>query len=181
MRVINLNYSFSHVPPVMRRGRHALILLQDKNGGYVLGHKKVYPEGIVRMVGGGIDPNEDPQLGASRELQEELGIAVSPQQLTPLVEIIAQVEGPENEYTFITFVYFYQLIDEALHPADDIEAIRTLNRNEFKELIERFRNLPTELFGTVKDPEYQFRWSDYGSFYAEVHASALEEADRTHA
>ena len=181
MRTINLKYTFSHVPPVMRRGRHALILLKDSNGLYVLGHKKVYPEGIVRMVGGGIDPNEDPQVGASRELHEELGIDVSPQQLTPLVEIIATVEGPENEYTFVTFVYFYQLSDETLHPADDIEAIRALNRNEFEELIERFRNLPTELFGTEKDPEYQFRWSDYGSFYAEVHASAVEESKRIHA
>lgn len=162
----------------MRRGRHALILLRDRHGSYVLGHKSAYPEGISRMVGGGIESDEDPHLGAARELEEELHISAGREELIPLAEVIAQIEGPENEYTFITYVYFFQMQDEVLQPSDDIQDIRLLKPAEMHELINRFRELPDTLVSRDGKPELAFRWSDYGALYAEIHRIALEEAER---
>lgn len=162
----------------MRRGRHALILLRDRNGRYILGHKSAYPEGISRMIGGGIDPEEDPHSGAARELAEELQIHTPVESLIPLAEIIAQIQGTENEYTFITFVYLFELGDEVLTPSDDIQDIRSFSAEEMLTLIERYHTLPDTLVSRNGDPATAFRWSDYGALYGEIHRIALEEAQR---
>lgn len=70
-----------------------------KGGKYILlkrsPHKKYVPN-VVHPVGGKIEPNENPYLGAQRELLEETGITVTNMRLEAVVLSIKPIPG-ENE------------------------------------------------------------------------------------
>lgn len=57
------------------RDRTVLVLCRDREGNFLLGAKPTYfPEGIVRMLGGGVDDDETVADAAKREVREEMGI-----------------------------------------------------------------------------------------------------------
>lgn len=70
-----------------------------KDGKYLLlkrsPHKRYIPN-VVHPVGGKIEPNENPYLGAQRELLEEAGITVTNMRLEAVVLSIKPIKG-ENE------------------------------------------------------------------------------------
>lgn len=178
-----LHFSFTHVPPVMKRGRHALIMVIDEHGKFVLGQKEIYPPGIVRFVGGGLEGNEDPKVGAARELEEELGIRVHPSALNQVSTIISQIdeESTKKQYNFTTYLYSYHCDSQDLAADDDLDGIKHLSIKEMEELISTYASLSSELITlTSKNPlipeEDQFRWSDYGKLYGEIHRIGLEFA-----
>lgn len=175
MRSYSFHFSFDHIPMVMTRKRHAMLVLVNQKGQYVLGKKDAYPEGISRFVGGGIDEGEDAAVGVARELQEELGVVVAPSALIPLAHLINTVSLPDKPDTmFETFLYGYVLHDEVLQSADDLDGIAYLNSEEMEQLIARFASLPTDLV-SPKGGDAPFRWSDYGNFAAKVHRIGVDE------
>jgi ADP-ribose pyrophosphatase YjhB (NUDIX family) len=182
MKTYQLHFAFTHVPPVLRRGRHALILLQNEDGNYVLGAKKLYPQGIFRLVGGGIEGEEDPTTGAVRELQEEFGLKYSRDQLTPLAQIRATISETSTgrAYEFTTFLYLAHCVQKDLHPSDDLDGMETFSREEVNALVDRFYDLSDELVSLkgkyAEQDEWAFRWSDYGKYYGRVHEIAMELA-----
>lgn len=160
---------------VMTRKRHAMLVLVNQKGKYVLGKKHAYPEGISRFVGGGIDESEDATVGASRELQEELGFVVDPTALIPLAHLTNTVSLPNKPDTvFETFLYGYVLGDEKLIPGDDLDGIAYLNSEEMEQLIQRFKSLPNDVVHP-RTGDAPFRWSDYGNFAAKVHRIGVDE------
>lgn len=160
---------------VMTRKRHAMLVLVNQKGQYLLGAKHAYPEGISRFVGGGIDENEDSAVGAARELQEELGVVVAPGNLIPLAHLTNTVSLPNKpDITFETFLYGYVLHDEKLSPSDDLDGLTYLNSEEMELLIKRFESLSTDVV-TPKTSDGPFRWSDYGNFSAKVHRIGVDE------
>lgn len=174
-----LTYSFDHVPPVLTRNRHALIVVKDAQGKYILGGKRMYPENIYRFVGGGIDSHEDPLQGAARELHEELGIQPLPNQLKEIALISARIRetSSNNEYHFSTHLFKINLTQENAHliPGDDLDTLVAYSASQLNELISRFRSLPNNLITVgAKSPSQPFRWSDYGAFYAKVHEIGLK-------
>lgn len=172
VRHYHFSFSFDVIPPVLQRGRHALIVLRDTDGKFVLGAKNIYPEGIVRFVGGGLDDAEPAEIGAARELEEEVGVRVDPPELRLLAEITADIISPERTMPFTTFLFFYDLGDVELHPADDLDGIVHLTLEEMKQLINHYAHLPKEIID-IGDGGNPFRWSDYGAYYGKVHQIAL--------
>lgn len=65
-------------------------------------------DGLWIVPGGGIRPAETPQQGAARELQEEVGLKVSPQQLKSLGESQYRQNG-FNYHCHIFYVEFDNL------------------------------------------------------------------------
>lgn len=180
MNTYDLHFSFTHVPPVLRRGRHALILLENETGKYILGAKNIYPQGIYRLVGGGLESGEDPHAGAVRELNEEFGLSYTREQLLPLTEIRAEIieTGTGKRYTFVTYLYHASCQMADLHPSDDLDGMKEFTREEINALVDRYYDLPDTLIkiaGKYGDQdEWAFRWSDYGKFYGRVHEIAME-------
>jgi 8-oxo-dGTP pyrophosphatase MutT (NUDIX family) len=171
-------FSFDPIPPVMLRGRQGLIVVRSADGKYIMGRKRAYPEGIVRFVGGGIEEGEDSTVGAMRELHEELGVRVSPEQLKPLAEITSEITGKDKKVTFICYLYEWRATDEKLNPADDLDGLAFLSKEEMRTLVEKFQSLSTELIlGFTGDPK--FRWSDYGKYFSEVHRIGLELSEQS--
>ncbi len=170
MIIHSVTLQVQKVPPIMTRKRHVLILLEDKNHRYILGHKKMYPKGISRMIGGGVDPHETFFNAAKREVYEELRYFVPRQDLLELAEVHAKITDAEGQtYTFNTAIYSAHLDRQPLFPGDDLDGIVRLSEPEYLRLIQRYRNLPKEI-----DPEFNFAWYDYGQLYGPIHQLAWE-------
>jgi len=171
---ITLKLNVQTMPPIFLRKRHALILVRDQNGKFVLGSKNIYPQGIDRLVGGGIEPDEDPQEGAARELAEELGLELRPDELVPLAkvtaEIKAEIKHEARDITFVTYIYFFQVADQVLEPDDDLDGLAYLTEAELLSLIKAYQKLPKTI-----DSKEGFAWFDYGQLYSQIHQIALDE------
>lgn len=175
MDTIELSYTFTHVPGVMTRGRHVLIMIHDHDGKYVLGSKQIYPEGIYRFVGGGVDEGEDMSEAAARELEEETGIVAGPGAFGEVATFVAHIHETSTgkHYDFETELYAYQLSEaDEMAAADDLDDLAHLDDKEMLALIKRYDGLSKELDTSLGgDP---ISWSDYGKFYGKVHEVGYE-------
>lgn len=178
MQEIECSFTFSHIPPVLRRKRHVLILLTDGTA-FFLGTKPIYPTGIYRMVGGGLNEGEDASAGALRELYEETGIERDTSTLHELLVFRSNITENSSGQTvqFTTTVFWTHCSQDEIHPSDDITKVGTFDKKSLQELIKRYHALDTTLQifpGKYADLEStQFRWSDYGAYYGKLHELAL--------
>lgn len=177
--VYEVSFSFSHVPSVMKRGSHALIALKDKDGNFILGTKHIYPAGIYRLIGGGMDEGEKPVAAAIRETEEEVGIKLRPDQLKYLAIVTAEIdeESTRQHFTFTTHLFCAIVDSDQLVPADDLDGLQILNPDAMTQLISRYFSLSDELV-TLDKPSGEkqpqmFRWKDYGKLYGQLHQFAL--------
>jgi 8-oxo-dGTP pyrophosphatase MutT (NUDIX family) len=173
----NITASFQIQKPFgnLYRKETVLIVVTDKEGRFVMGNKpKYYPEGITRLLGGGVDQEEKPIAAAVRELTEEVGIKASPSQLNHLADIAIDATTPDNrDFHTIVHIFSYRVESEEMVAGDDVADFKYLNEVGFRELINNFKSLPQSLWQT-KDGE-DFSWGDYGKIYGLVHEVALEE------
>jgi len=159
------------VPPVFKRNRHVVVLLQDLSDRFVLGQKKVYPKGIVRMVGGGVEKYEPFFKAATREVYEELNYYISRKDLTELAQVVARITDDQGQViTFRTAIYFAQLERKPISPSDDLDGIVRLTEPEYLHLIQQYKRLSKEI-----DPAFNFSWYDWGQLYSYIHQVAWEE------
>lgn len=158
----------------LEREQHVLILCYDQTGKFWLGSKpKFYPEGIYRLVGGGVDQGETSLEAAIRETQEELGLTVTSTDLQPLSEIILHATTGEEEYHFTTTVYALRIDPAKVKPGDDIESLVPLNDDEYQQLIQLYLNLDESL--EFAQGEYRHFWQDYGKVYGPIHELARQD------
>jgi ADP-ribose pyrophosphatase YjhB (NUDIX family) len=170
-KTISLNLRVQYVPPVAQRKRHVLILLRDSNHRYILGKKNIYPSGIFRMVGGGVEKNEAYRPAAARELHEELKVFIPPRKLQELVKVIAHItDATQKVWIFTTVIFFYQLEGQGILPSDDLDGVVRLTEAEVEQLIHHFNQLSREVL-----PQENFSWYDYGQLYGTIHRIAFEE------
>jgi len=156
------------------RDRTALILCRDGKGNYILGASDQYPEGIVRMVGGGIDTSETVAEGAMRELSEEIGVTVEPKEMIELAEVYVTGDYNGKQYKHRVFVYFFNSKKDDYLAGDDVDDVVSLSEKEYRELVQTFLHLKDDyLYDNQKGTIYS--WGDYGKVYGFVHQVALDE------
>ncbi len=154
------------------RKSHVLILVVNKEGNFVLGKKKdFYPNRIARMLGGGINEDEDSIHSAKREIQEELMISISLASFKPLGVVITKDVTKEGDMEMQTWIYSVGIPDSSkIKPSDDISGIQIFTPERYILLVEEMTNLSGE-FITDK---FSFFWSDWGKIYAPIHKHAPE-------
>jgi len=157
----------------MARDRHVLFVIKDEAGKYLLGAKPdFYPKGIFRFSGGGVEPSETPIQAAVREAAEELNLSITAQNLTPLAEITTEAIFQGRPVKNVTTLFLLQIDNlNAIEAGDDIAYLERMTRDELQSLVERYRNLPDEVF---YDDGYEMYWRDYGEMYAFIHQVALD-------
>lgn len=157
------------------RDRHVLILVRDGNGKYLLGGKNEYPLGLVRMLGGGVDKDENVRIAAMRELVEELNVQVTDQDLAEIARIDTHaVDEDGHEYSLMTYLYYFQLTDEEYSAGDDVSDIVALDLEDLSKLADKYESIPADL----KSEDEGFYWEDYGKVYGPIHRIAYNEAKK---
>ncbi len=157
------------------RKKLALIAVRDLDGKILIGSKpNFFPEGISRMLGGGIQEDEDERLGALRELEEELGVTATVDELKPLLQINVHAEDKDgNIFDNSTFIYFYQLKDNNYKAGDDVKSIVKLTVDELYELGEKYEALAGDNW--YNGIEGKHSWGDYGKVYGPIHKYTAEK------
>lgn len=169
MQDFSLNLRMNIVPTVAQRGRHALILLRNSAGNFILGTKNIYPPGISRMAGGGIEEGEEPNKAAPRELAEETGLNANENDLIHLATIVANITDAHEKLTlFTTYLYFYDCGNQAYTASDDLQGLVELSETQLEELIQLYFALPK-----LVDSQINAAWYDYGLLYGRIHQIAL--------
>jgi 8-oxo-dGTP pyrophosphatase MutT (NUDIX family) len=150
-----------------------LVLNQDKK--WILGKKpNFYPQGVVRMLGGGVDKGEDFLTAAQREFSEETGILVEKDQFIPLVQINVTAKtnsGEDGEASFPVYLLKY---DSVLKANDDVKGFAFLDDEELRQLITKFKELPN----TLIPGETKATWFDYGKIWSVIHEAAFNSAQK---
>jgi 8-oxo-dGTP pyrophosphatase MutT (NUDIX family) len=172
MQEIVIDLKLATLPPIMLRGQHALIVVTDNEKKFVLGVKKFYPEGIYRLVGGGIEEGEEPLPAAIRELQEELGVTAAAEEFTMLAKIIANIDADSHSerVQFVTYLFHYKT-GSHLYPSSDLDGVVRFSKENMAALIKRYQLLSPEI-----DSEKGFAWADYGQLYSQIHQIALDKS-----
>lgn len=165
--IITRQVTLTTMPPVFLRGEHVPVLIRNQDNMFILGTKEMYPEGIARLVGGGLD-EDTPLKGAIREVQEELQIALTPDQLTPLARVAYHISHSED--IVFTAHLFFASIDQPVHPSDDLDGIIELSELELEKLIEKYAQLTSQTL-----PDLGFSWKDYGIIFGDLHQIALDK------
>lgn len=173
MPVRTFSLTLKTVPPVAKRKKHVLILLHDQNNHYLLGTKDVYPPGIYRMVGGGMEKGETPLQSAVRELHEELQIAVPEEDLQVLGTVVTHIASGEEKFIFTSHIFFLELKDHGIVPNDDLDGVVHIDPIDCEGLLQRYK-----LLSPVIDYVHKFSWFDYGQIYGPIHAFAFQQAKK---
>lgn len=151
-----------------------LIAAQDNDGNILIGAKPYFfPPTISRLLGGGVDEGESFEQAALRELEEELGIKIESDELTPLVlfETTATDEDGK-EYYNETAIFQANIGDQSYRAGDDVKQIIKMTPDEVFELGERYEQLPDVLW--YNGEEGLYAWADYAKLYGPVHKITAE-------
>ncbi len=145
------------------RRRGEIILAVPRPGNHLLLHtKSTYPEGIYRLPGGGVNPEESVEHAARREAHEELGAEMSPRRFIGVIENVFKLNGEERTYP--SYLFGAPELDQPPRVLDESEKI-----SGFKDIV------PNELEGVIRSlttlsPE----WQPWGRFRAGPHEMLLE-------
>lgn len=166
MKIYDLNFKFKTMPEIFLRGEHVQAVIKDENGKFLLGKKNIYPEGISRFVGGGLE-EENPLCGMVRELEEELCVKIRENRLVPLAKIVCHIQHTQN-IVFTTHLFFVKITQPVI-ASSDLDGLKYLDEGEFNQLIENYQNLTDSSI-----PKFDYSWADYGQVFAQIHQIGLD-------
>ncbi len=153
------------------RDRTVLVLIKNSKDKYLFGVKKFYPKEIKRMIGGGVNKDEEVLEAAVRELQEELGISVLQSELLSLAEF--NISGKYKGEVFKTSIFtcYLDIGDKAYIPGDDVSAVAEFTEVECQGIAEEMMSVDETSF--FENGENSFSWADYGKVYGYVLKQSL--------
>jgi 8-oxo-dGTP pyrophosphatase MutT (NUDIX family) len=144
-----------------RRGE--IVLAIENNKGEILLHtKSFYPDGVFRMMTGGIHYDESVLHGLQREAMEETG-AVLPS-ITPVAVLFYTFMHENQRVPFISYLFHTRISELEPKPQDteeNISAFRWVDMNGLQSTIDQLLNLAQE-------------WEDWGRMRSLCHLLLLE-------
>lgn len=155
------------------RDRTVLVVFKDSVGRYLLGASEQYPDGIVRLMGGGVDNNEELLPAVVREVKEETNLDITPDELVELAQVKIVGNFQNQTYTHTVNIYYLNSKKDDLIAGDDVSNIVAYSEEEYNKLISSFKNLEPSYLSSEDGDGYS--WGDYGKVYAFVHQVALDE------
>jgi 8-oxo-dGTP pyrophosphatase MutT (NUDIX family) len=165
---ITLEVKINHPFGNLFRKRHVMLIPRYPDDTILIGEKKNhYPEGILRFIGGGVDPEETPLQAAIREAEEELKLHLTESYLTPLVTIHTIAQTDDQEYKLTTYFYYFTVTTE-ITPSDDITDAKRIAVNQLQEIATNYNNLSDSNW-LIEPNGYKHSWGDYGKVYGPIH------------
>lgn len=175
MEKINITFAVTKAFGNLYRKKCVLIAAEDSQGKILIGAKPYfYPPTIARLLGGGVDEDEDLAVAAARELEEELNVTVDPASLTPLALFATSATDEDGkEFYNETAIYHVSIGDSTYEAGDDVKQIEKLSIDELYKLGERYEALPEVLW--YKGEEGTYSWADYAKLYGPLHKITAEK------
>ena len=145
-----------------RRGE-VVMVVPNKQGQIWLHTKSFYPEGVFRLMTGGLEAAEKPQKAMQREVEEETGFKTKIDRCLAVITYTLN----DNEVTlpFVSYVFLTSPASGLPHPKDPKEAITEFQSVAPADLPEVTRQLRS-LSGV---------FADWGVFRAIAHETAWRQ------
>ena len=170
--LFNINLASEPFENLRYRDRTVLLVLRNSKGEFILEGSRFYPPGIYRLLGGGVEADENPIEAALREMQEETGIRLPSDVFHEIAEITVNGFYKNNKYSMTSYIYDVRTpIDKFEQSAEVIDTI-TLSLENFKLLIDRCNNISADKIHNL--PDYSYSWADFGKVYGFIQQVALE-------
>jgi 8-oxo-dGTP pyrophosphatase MutT (NUDIX family) len=152
-----------------KRAGEVIIVLRRHDGRYVVHTKAFYPQGVYRLLSGGIKPGEDLITAVQRETWEETGLEVHIARFLGILQ--HEFAWQDSSLPFISYVF--EVVEEngTLHVNDPHEAITGYREVVLADLI----SLAEQLEALPRD------WHDWGRFRAMPHRFVVEVLTEKHA
>lgn len=158
---VMLNMMFKMTPKKPRRAE-VVMVIPNEQGHLWLHTKDFYPEGVYRLMTGGIDSGEKPDKSLLREVGEETGFAVKIDRC--LAVITYTLTAAEGTLPFASYVFLTRPAAGQPHPTDPGERITHFKAVPVAELLTLVQNLRA-----LSGP-----FQDWGIFRAMAHQVAYE-------
>jgi len=145
-----------------KRTAEVVLLLRRPDGEYLVHTKGFYPQGVYRLLSGGIKPGEDLVAATLREAHEETGLCVQLERFLARAEHCFTWQG--GCLRFLSYLFLLA------------ERGGVLASQDLGESITGFRQVPLSGLGEIAHrlesltPE----WNDWGRFRASMHRLAVE-------
>lgn len=157
--MLDMMFKMSQKKP--RRGE-VVMVIPNEQGHVWLHTKDFYPEGVYRLMTGGIDPGEKPDRSLLREVGEETGFVVKIDRC--LAVITYTLTAAEGTLPFASYVFLTRPTAGQPHPTDPGERITHFKAVPAAELLTVVHNLRA-----LSGP-----FQDWGIFRAIAHQVAYE-------
>jgi 8-oxo-dGTP pyrophosphatase MutT (NUDIX family) len=145
-----------------KRGGEVVLLLRRPNGQYVVHTKSFYPQGVYRLLSGGIKPGEDLVSAVLREAHEETGLCV---------DVLCFLALAEHHFLWGSrglglTSYLFVVSDRggilaSGDPDESITDFREVSLGDLQGIATDLESLPPG-------------WSDWGQFRSSMHRLAVE-------
>lgn len=145
------------------RRAEVVMVVPNEQGHIWLHTKSFYPQGVYRLMTGGLEPGEAPHVALRREVAEETGFKVKVQRC--LAVITYTLTAYEAELPFVSYVFATTPAKGQPQPTDPKEAIAAFQAIPIPALAETARHLRS-LTGD---------FADWGVFRAIPHEVACEQ------
>lgn len=145
------------------RRAEVVMVVPNEQGQVWLHTKSFYPQGVYRLMTGGLEAGEAPHQALRRETVEETGFKVKAQRC--LAVITYTVTTPEGRFPFVSYVFLTTPSRGQPHPTDSKEAIAHFQATPISGLADTARHLRS-LTGA---------FADWGIFRAIPHEVACEQ------
>lgn len=146
-----------------RREAEVVLLLRLASGRYLVHTKDFYPEGVYRLLSGGVHSGEDLVAAAHREAWEETGLRVQVERYLARVEHLFVADGARR--LFVSHLFLLRAEHDAPPAAQDTG-----------EAISGYRELSLRQVAALADAleSLSGAWAEWGRFRAVAHRLAGE-------
>ena len=149
-----------------RRGE-VVMVVPNEQGHIWLHTKSFYPDGVYRLMTGGLEVGEKPHKALRRELEEETGFKTKIDRC--LAVITYTLSDNEVRLPFVSYIFLTTPTSGFPHPTDseeDITTFRAVSVEELAEIVQQLRSLAGF-------------FADWGVFRALAHEVAREQLQTT--
>lgn len=145
-----------------KRVAEVVILLRLRNGRYLVHTKRFYPEGIYRLLSGGIKADEGLVTAVRRETKEETGLDVRVERFLGILRHRFVWQG--GSLSFTSYLFAVAETGGTLQfndPGEEITGFREVSLAEIAGIADQLESLPPA-------------WNDWGRFRALAHRLVVE-------
>ncbi|OGO05689.1 MAG: hypothetical protein A2Y73_07200 [Chloroflexi bacterium RBG_13_56_8] len=151
-----------------QRTHEVVVLLRRLNGRYLVHTKSFYPEGVYRLLSGGIKPGEDLLAALRREVREETSLRIGIERFLGVLRY--RFIEPTLHRAFTSYLFSVAETGGVLKrndPHEEISDYREMALHDLTSVAEQLESLPEA-------------WATWGRFRAAAHRLAVEVLTKTY-